>query len=243
MTGKGNKPLSLVSRGTRVQFVIGAVLTSVIPLLSTGFLLSPLRETYGLDHRATTVFLICTTALVTLGFVMLLRYPINVIRLRRFLESLAAGNLPDPATIALIRTEDDMAAIEDCMVDILRQTTNRVQMIQHQADILIQAETHRAMIASLGAACHHLGQPVTVITMCLDLIDRQEHPAEIRALVEQAKTSVHELGAILERLRSVAEFRTEPYLVSDSGDVSRSDEYILMVPKGSVEAYRKPDAS
>lgn len=226
---KEEEPLSLVSQGTRVQFVIGVILTSLIPLLVAGFLLSPLRVVYGLNRHAALVILACTAVLAILGLVLLLRYPINVIRLRRFLESLAAGNLPDPATIELIRGEDDMAAIEDCIVSIIHQTETRISALKQQARALVEAETQRTMIASLGAACHHLGQPTTVITTCLDIIARQECQPETRELIEQCKASAVELGKILDRLRSVAEFRVEPYRVAETGEALRTDEYILKI--------------
>lgn len=77
-----------------------------------------------------------------------------------------------------------------------------------------QAERHRAMLASLGAACHYLGQPATVIMTNLELMKRMEDslPEEIRELLQSSIEASECVADILHRLNMVNEYRTTQYI-------------------------------
>jgi hypothetical protein len=68
------------------------------------------------------------------------------------------------------------------------------------------------MIASLGAARHHLGQPACVITIYLDLMKKKETDPVLREMILQCEAAAATLVDILKRLGEVSQFRTEPYL-------------------------------
>ncbi len=84
-----------------------------------------------------------------------------------------------------------------------------------------QSERQRAMLASVGAACHHLGQPATVLSTNLELVRRLtedlKSPA-LKHLLAQCGEAVEQMTDILFKLNTVSEFKTVPYLErKDSG--------------------------
>lgn len=220
------KRLSLISRGTPVQFGTGLVLVSLIPLLALGYAFTAWVLGFSPGRFELAAVLVFVAVLMTTGLVILVRYPVNIVRLRRSLRALAEGELPK--RVELIGRESDLNAIQGHMEQIVRQTAQRIGLIETQTQALLAAERHRVMIESLGAACHHLGQPMTVVMTWLNLIKRDEQDAEIMKMIdecEQAATRAHE---ILDRLKSVAEYRTEPYL-PDCGQPADNDARILKI--------------
>jgi PAS domain S-box-containing protein len=90
---------------------------------------------------------------------------------------------------------------------------------------LREAERQRVMIESLGAACHHLGQPATTLLGNLELLRERikSAPEEVRQLLDAAIQSVAEMGTVLHKLSRVHEYRTTGYLdgAGDSSGESR----------------------
>jgi PAS domain S-box-containing protein len=82
-----------------------------------------------------------------------------------------------------------------------------------------EAERHRVMIESLGAACHHLSQPATVLLanlgMMQDRVDTTD-PA-VKELVDMSAEAAKTLSEILHRLHAVTEYKTTAYLRDPSG--------------------------
>jgi len=83
-----------------------------------------------------------------------------------------------------------------------------------------EAERHRVMLESLGAACHHLGQPATVLMANLELIRRRLAEAEpsVRQLVDASVESVQKLGEILQKLQAVNAYQTTQYVEGERPD-------------------------
>ncbi len=75
-------------------------------------------------------------------------------------------------------------------------------------------EKHRVMLESLGAACHHLGQPATVLLANLGVIQKKLNSGEeiVPKLVESSIDAVKTLGKILRKLNAVNEYKTTHYL-------------------------------
>jgi len=121
--------------------------------------------------------------------------------------------------------------------DLQRAITNAVdkmamrRTVEKQREALLIAERHRVMIESLGTACHHLGQPMTVVTMCLDVMKRQKWGPKVQELVDKCETAVEAVNDILRKLQTVSTYRTEPYLPAGEGGTPRSDERILSIPE------------
>lgn len=217
---------SMTARGAQGQFLVAVALTSVIPALSLVFVLFTVRmlPPEHLLSVALWPILVITGLLMALGICIMSKYPRNIVRMRRYLEGLAAGRMPEG--IDLATDEDDLRAIELCMQLIIRQTEDRIRMIQQHEEALRIAERQRVMIESLGTACHHLGQPVTVMSVLMHMIEKQDMTRELRALVTQGIDSVTELCDLLKRLQGIAHYRTETYRTVET-PTDRVDEFIL----------------
>ena len=82
-----------------------------------------------------------------------------------------------------------------------------------------EAERQKAMTASLGAACHHLGQPATVILANLGLMQRLVGDNDaLKDVIETTTQSAEELSDILHKLNSIAAFATTNYLENGGGE-------------------------
>jgi PAS domain S-box-containing protein len=79
-----------------------------------------------------------------------------------------------------------------------------------------KADRQRVMLESLGAACHHLGQPATVLLANLGIIQKRLADAcpddRTRELLDSSVSAVNTLGGILRKLNAVNEYKTTQYL-------------------------------
>ena len=82
---------------------------------------------------------------------------------------------------------------------------------------LLQAERQRVMIESLGAACHHLSQPMTSVLGNLGLLQESLGPddAVTRGKVRDILDWAEEVRSLLRQLQTLRGYRSTPY-VSDS---------------------------
>lgn len=96
----------------------------------------------------------------------------------------------------------------------LRQTINQ------QRENLIDAERHRVMIESLGTACHHIGQPATVISAYLQMMQMREIDDEMKEMIATCMEASEAMADILHQLQLVSRYRVKPYLSGseESGD-------------------------
>jgi len=131
-------------------------------------------------------------------------------RLRRYLENLTKGIIP--GRVSLMKDDDDIASIEVLVRKVIKQTEMRIRTIEAQTDALLEAERQRVMIQSLGTACHHLGQPATVIGSYLQMLLRMDMPPKAMAMLVECRTAADAVAAVLDRLQRLTIYRTEPYL-------------------------------
>jgi CheY-like chemotaxis protein len=89
--------------------------------------------------------------------------------------------------------------------------------VKQSVEDLLQAERQRVMIESLGAACHHLAQPMTSVLGNLGLLQESLGPddAVTRGKVRDILDWAEEVRSLLRQLQAVREYRSTPY-VSDS---------------------------
>ena len=75
-------------------------------------------------------------------------------------------------------------------------------------------ERHRVMLESLGAACHHIGQPATILMGSLEIMQQKAVNADpsVKQLVRTSLDSMKALAEILQKLQAVNEYRTTTYL-------------------------------
>lgn len=87
-------------------------------------------------------------------------------------------------------------------------------------------ERHRVMLESLGAACHHIGQPATILMGSLEIMQQKLADADpsVKQLVRTSLDSMKALADILQKLQAVNQYRTRTYLDKASashGEASR----------------------
>ena len=83
-----------------------------------------------------------------------------------------------------------------------------------------EAEQRKVMLQSLGAACHHLGQPATVLFANLGVIQARLRDAdpELHELADASVRAINQLGKTLHKLNAVNEYRTTRYLERSDDD-------------------------
>jgi len=225
---------SMSSRGAKLHFISAFMLISIIPALAffylamRGFVGSPIGWAMLVPLAATVALL------MTLGYGILAKYPASVIRLRHWAEGLAKGDML--LRIELPSDEDDLAAIERCLHQAVRQSQQRIHTLERQTEALLVAERQRVAIEGLGAACHHLGQPATRIFMALHMIRLANTSPQITPLLDQCQQATESMAEILQKLQHIAKYRTEPYLVSAEGSLAE-DNQLLNGTGNGVQAY------
>jgi PAS domain S-box-containing protein len=83
-----------------------------------------------------------------------------------------------------------------------------------------QAERQQVMVESLGTACHHLGQPATVIVASLDVLSKLAAIKKSEMAVDLLSSSMEAaetLRTMLHDLNGMTEYKTRPYLESQGG--------------------------
>lgn len=174
-----------------------------------------------------------TIILASAGFIILLKFPKSIMRLRQHIAELAPMGPPTRISLVDSQSSDDLSHIETDLNMVLQKMRKQVELAEEnqrkehwlrdkvvqQHRTLVQAERHRAMIQSLGAACHHLGQPITSLRMRLYLMKQHDDLTDEELIsFAECEQDLDNVERILERLRSVSQFRTEPYVGQDEQD-------------------------
>lgn len=76
------------------------------------------------------------------------------------------------------------------------------------------AERQKATLASIGATCHHIGQPATVLQANMELLDRMLPDVDeyVRSLISSGISAAAQVSKILHQLNTMSGFRAEKYL-------------------------------
>jgi PAS domain S-box-containing protein len=75
-----------------------------------------------------------------------------------------------------------------------------------------EAERQRVMLESIGAACHHMSQPVTVLLTNMELMQKLNFSGDsMKELAGISREAAATLGGILHRLNAVDKYRTTEY--------------------------------
>jgi len=240
MRKKWMRVISLISRGAGYQLEVGIALISIIPLLCFCFI--AVRVFWSDEtHSIWTQILVGIFALLigVGGYLILRKFPKNILRIRSYLRDIAAGELPE--RINLLNSEDDISAIEKYMNMIVHELRGKVEMlesqlttarrmqktIEAQAKEIQDAERHRVMIESLGAACHYIGQPATVLRTYLDVLRKELVSNEIRQKISECYDAAEAIAGVLDKLRKVSQYRTVPYQTFHEEITAGNDDRIL----------------
>ena len=249
MTVDWKKQLSLESRGARHQIGVATALMAVLPNMVVCYvvLLSP-PDAYSFAVKSIIAGFVCLMALG--GYLLLNRYPRNVTRLRQYLRQIAEGELPEQ--IRLLDSENDIRDIEKFLNIILAELRRKVALLETQLRItremknaieaqqqeLLEAERHRVMITSLGAACHHIGQPATVLRAHLHFLRTQASAQKELEEIAECEKALDSIAEVLDKLRRVSEYRTIPYRTFSVGGPTGEDNEIL-----DIESAPPPEPS
>ena len=203
---------------------VAVLLLAIIPILSLVFVLITLVWPSA-DHTAYSRLLIILIAVFigVTGCTLLSKHPRNMESLRLYLREISEGDLPEE--VILPEPDDDVRAIEGYLNTILQDLRAQVRQLQNQltlskkmqetisaqAEELVDAERQRVMLESLGAACHHIAQPASVLRITLDKIKQSLDDDQLCAQVDQCLQASDGIADVLNKLRSVSEYRTVPY--------------------------------
>lgn len=142
-------------------------------------------------------------------------------------QQVAAKAMRDGAMDYLVKGDVSTAEMEHAILNAIEKMEMR-KTIESQRELLIDAERRRAMIASLCAACHHLGQPVTVLSLSLEMMKKKESDPEMCSMISECIAAVNSVYGVIHRLQHVSEYRTESYL-RNGLDESRESDAILKI--------------
>lgn len=202
--------LSLSRRGSWGQVVVAAILITILPalLLFWGWL----SHCKGITLPPVTIWVAGGGILgvILLGYTLLFKYPASIVRLRQYLSVLAGGGIPDLVNIS--KDEDDLVAVQEYLKRIIKMAEDRIQMIKKQYYAELEAERQRVMVESIVTMCHHLGQPASVMSMNLYRLRNSPAPEDVPILLAECEASFNAMSEILDKLRGISHYCTEPYL-------------------------------
>ncbi len=194
--------LSLISKGARAQFAIGVALISVIPLLAFWYLSQLLQSAQAWRGIQPMIILLITCATGITGFLILHKYPLNIVRLRGYLENMIKGRLPDQ--VKLLAGEDDLRAVEHCLNLILNQLQERLEILQTEKQTLqnqlFQLQKMESMGVMAAGVAHDFSNLLTGMSGHLQLLamesqapNAQMSLKEIETLIQRATELTHQM--------------------------------------------------
>jgi DNA-binding NtrC family response regulator len=137
-------------------------------------------------------------------------------------EQLAVNAMKNGAMDYLVKGSLTPEDLERTILNAVEKVELR-RTITEQKNRLIDAERQRVMIESLGAACHHIGQPATVISSYLQLMQDQEKDEKIQQMITACMEASDSMANILQQLMQVSQYRTSPYLPGEENQSSDND--------------------
>jgi len=216
--------LSLQSQRSTVYLSCAVALISVIPILCAVLVMLSMYTDVLPDSILLQNGAGITGALgMFAGYYLLRIYPRNLVRLRAYLEQMAAEKFPE--NVRLIPGELDMRQLEflvnkligklqdkiRLLDDALQQSLEMIRTIEAQSEEIMVAERQRVMIESLGAACHHIGQPTTVLHLYLSQLREVDPETFETQNLGPCLEAVEKITDILRKLKATSEYRTVPY--------------------------------
>lgn len=217
------KSLSLSRRGAWGQVAIAAILITVLPSLILFWGWATHSQSTPVPPETIWVGGGCVIGVILLGYTLLLKYPVSIVRLRQYLSILACGGIPE--LVNMSKDEDDLVAVQGYLERIIKMAEDRIQMLKKQHDVELEAERQRVMVESIGAMCHHLGQPAAAMSMCLYRLKNSPAPGEVPALLAECQDAFNAMSEILDKLRGIAHYCSEPYLGSSQGDKDTQENH------------------
>jgi len=137
-------------------------------------------------------------------------------------EDTAAQTMREGAMDYIVKGSMNATRMERAIFNALAKVELQ-RTVEAQRQELVEAERHRAMMASLGAACHHMSQPLMVIGGYLHMMKEEESSPDMQALIDNCMIAMEKVEDVFRRLRLVSQFRTEPYAMAGATELSQRD--------------------
>ncbi len=206
----GPKSLSISRRGAWGQVAVASILITVLPSLMG--LWGWICHCRGTTVPTLTIWFTGggVVAFIILGYTLLFKYPVSIVRLRHYLGVLADGEVP--GLVKLSKDEDDLSAVQTYLERIIKMAEDRIQIIQRQHVVELEAERQRVMVESIGTMCHHLGQPAAIMSMNLYLLKRNPAPAEVPEILAECEEAYSAMSDIFDKLRGISHYCSESCL-------------------------------
>lgn len=231
------RPASLNAQKSRHQITIATALLTAIPFLSITFLTLVNFSDYHYSTGTQAAVAVFGIVLGMAGYLILRQYPRNLERLNESLHQLSTGVLPE--RVNLIKSAEDIGDIEHYLNIVIQEMRNKIacleselersetlrRIIAQQNDDLVEAERVRVMVETLGAACHHIGQPATVLQMNISLLHSQLTSEHHQAMLTDCLNASEQIGDVLKKLRRLSTYRTVPYRIAQ--DLQQGQSRIL----------------
>ncbi len=218
---------SIVSRGARYHFGIGVVLVCIIPLLTMTYLMFSEGWEGYLRDRGELVLVLFMFGSAALGISMLRKYPASIVALRRHLEGMVRGELPD--RVSLKEPEDDISAIERCMNTVVGDLKQRVALMRRENERLErelqQVEKLKAIGIMAASVAQEISTPVQVVRDNIEFLGR----------------ATRDLGEIAKAAGQVLAAEPDPARAQQLREALRLDDltYVARESVGAIADSRK----
>lgn len=191
------------TRGARVQFAIGVALISIIPLLVFWYFNIAREQGDSPIGLSNILVVMLLTAAAAGGYTILQKYPVNIIRLRGYLERVIGGELPEQ--VELLKAEDDVAAIEHCLNLIIAQLKERLDLLQQEKASLqkqlYQAQKMESMGLMAAGAAHDFNNMLTSIMGSVSLLsDHLPRNESATGLLQDLETAVQRAAELTNQM-------------------------------------------
>ncbi len=125
---KKRSTIKFTSQSALHQSIIAVVLTSLVPLLSLLYIGAMIwLKPAELATTDQIIVFISTVLLSIAGLLILLKFPINIIRLRQYVTNVATGILPDQINLLNTQSSDDLKYIENGLNIVLEEMRRQVE--------------------------------------------------------------------------------------------------------------------
>jgi DNA-binding NtrC family response regulator len=123
----------------------------------------------------------------------------------------AVRAMKDGATDYLLKGSISPWAVGQMITNAVEKVALRRELRQQQERLRF-LERHRIMTESLGSVCHHISQPMTILTSCLELMKNIKGENHVSELLDESLEAANRVTQLLDKFQKLCLYRTEPYL-------------------------------
>jgi|GEM_PF-6066044 len=225
------KQFALRSRGARYQFGIGVALLAIIPILALAYFFYSRVSIDTLPPWQVFAMIVAVPVVGLSGYMVLRKYPSNILRLRRYMENIVSGEFPE--RISLPDAEEDILVIEKCMNLMIERLRHKVRVIEAEKQSLTaqlyQAQKMESLGLMAGGVAHDFGNFLQAIMGHAELA-RRMLPANSTAAVENLahlESSAKQAADLVNQMLTYAGKGTRHATCLDMSNHVRSLERLL----------------